>query len=105
MKGKGIRRERETIINFNEEEKTAHIWTASEPMYRRLRKMGYCPSEDNERSASFVVPKRDIKLPRPKSASRIESSKRLAQSVRNTLFSSGVGSIVVVQPPNSPGKG
>ncbi len=65
MKGKGPRRERETIINFNEEEKTAHIWTASEPEHRRLKKLGYEPVEDRERSASFEVPKKYISIRKP----------------------------------------
>jgi hypothetical protein len=66
MTGKGSKRERETIINFNEESETASIWTASEVIHRRLLKLGYMPSQDNERSAVFEIPKRDIKLPRPK---------------------------------------
>jgi hypothetical protein len=66
MKGKGIKLERETIINFNEEDGTASIWTASETVYRRLRKLGYMPSEDGERHAVFTMPKREVKLPRPK---------------------------------------
>jgi len=40
MTPKGPRSERETLINFNEEEETATIWTASGPMDRRLRKLG-----------------------------------------------------------------
>jgi hypothetical protein len=35
-------------------------------VYRRLKKLGYMPSRDNERSAVFEMLKRDIKLPRPK---------------------------------------
>ncbi len=66
MEGKGPRHERETIINFNEEEETASIWTASESVYRKLLKRGYAPSEDSERHAVFTMLKRDIKLPRPK---------------------------------------
>jgi len=62
MKGKGPRRERETTISFNEEEDTAQVWTASEPMYRKLRKKGYYPSEDNERSATFLVPKKQVSI-------------------------------------------
>lgn len=66
MTGKGPKHERETIINFNEEDDTASIWTASEVVYRRLKKLGYLPSQDNERSSVFEMPKRDVKLPRPK---------------------------------------
>jgi len=66
MKGKGPKHERETVIVFNEEESTASIWTASEMVYRRLKKVGYVPAQDNERSASFEVPRADVKLPRPR---------------------------------------
>ena len=66
MIGKGPKQDRETIINFNEESDTASIWTASEVVYRRLMKIGYIPSQDSERSAVFTMPKRDIRLPRPK---------------------------------------
>ena len=66
MKGDGIRQERETIINFNETDGTATIWTASEVVYRRLiKRLGadYL-LEDEERHAIFEVPKRWINLPR-----------------------------------------
>ncbi len=69
MKGKGPRYERETSITFNEEDETAQIWTFSEPMYRKLIKMGYCPSEDNERSASFEVPKKCVSIRKPVASS------------------------------------
>jgi len=65
MKGKGPRDERETIINFNEQDEKASIWTASEPIYRRLRRLGYDPVKDDERSALFELPKKHIRLPRP----------------------------------------
>ena len=35
MTPKGPRSERETIINFNEEDDMVSIWTASQPLYRR----------------------------------------------------------------------
>jgi hypothetical protein len=65
MQAKGPKHERETIIRFDEADATASIWTASETVYRRLIKLGYQPSRDNERSATFEIPKRDIRLPRP----------------------------------------
>jgi hypothetical protein len=58
MKGKGLRQERETIINFNEESDIASIWTASKIVCRRLKKLGYVSLQDNERSAVFEMPKR-----------------------------------------------
>jgi len=53
MKGKGPKHERETVITFNEEESTASIWTASQAVYRRLKKAGYVPAQDGERSANI----------------------------------------------------
>jgi hypothetical protein len=82
MKGKGPKHERETIINFNEEDATASIWTASEVVYRRLMKLGYMPSQDNERSAVFEMPKRDVKLPRPKRAMSEERREKIKESLQ-----------------------
>lgn len=53
MKGKEPRQERETTITFNEVEDTASIWTSSESMYRKLKKLGFYPVEDRDRSAPF----------------------------------------------------
>ncbi len=69
MQGKGPRRERETNINFNEEEKTVSIWTASESVYRKLKKQGYVPVEDSERSARFEIPKKCVSIRKPISIS------------------------------------
>ena len=77
MKGKGPRIERETSIVWNEEEDKALIWTASEITYQKLRKLGYSPTEDRERSASFIVPKRDIKMPRPLDEARSRRVKEM----------------------------
>ena len=87
MIGKGPKQERETIINFNEESDKASVWTASEVVYRRLIKLGYTPSEDNQRSAVFEMPKRDVKLPRPKrvmSEARREKIRESLKAKRNT---------------------
>ncbi len=92
MKGKGIRDERETVVRWDEAGDTASIWTASETVYRQLKKRGYCPVEDNDRSASFVMPKRDLKLPRPKavlSEKRRAASLKAIQAARNARFKSG----------------
>jgi hypothetical protein len=94
MKGKGLKHERETIINFNEESDTASIWTASEVVYRRLKKLGYMPSQDNERSAAFEIPKRDIKLPRPK---RVMSEAR-RERIRESLKTRRNGGTLAVLP-------
>ena len=63
MRGSGPREERETIINFNEADSLATIWTASETVYRRLKKRGWSPSIDEERHAEFRVPKGRVRLP------------------------------------------
>ena len=105
MKGKGIRSERETVIRFDEEDSLANIWTASESVYRQLKKRGYYPTEDNDRSASFVMPKRDIKLPRPKSEKRSQVSRERAKALGNTPFSSGERCRAIDQPPNPSAKG
>ena len=92
MKGKGPRSERETVIRFDEDGTTATVWTSSEPIYRKLRKLGYIPARDNERSASFEVPKRDVRLPRPKrvpSKKALEHLKKLRESKMDANISSG----------------
>ena len=98
MKGKGIKEERETVIRWDEAMDTANICTASESVYRQLIKRGYCPVEDNDRSASFVMSKRDIKLPRPKSEKRSQASSERAKAHGNALFSPGARSRAMVQP-------
>jgi len=66
MEGKGQRFERETIITFNEAESSASVWTASETVYRRLKNLGYVPTEDNERSAVFEIPKAVVRVLKPR---------------------------------------
>ena len=90
MRAKGPRYERETTIRFNEEEEIAHIWTASQPMYRRLRKMGYCPSEDNERSAIFKVPKKCVSIRKLKVLTEKQKTNLTKRAVfmRNALINS-----------------
>ncbi len=94
MKAKGPRHERETIILFNEEEDTASVWTASEVMYRRMRKMGYEPTEDNDRSATFEVPKKCVSVRKVRKPKVLTEKQRAAslkglQAARNALFRSG----------------
>ena len=86
MKGNGSRHERETIINFNEEESTASIWTASEIVYRRLlKRLGRAYlTEDGERHAEFRFPVSFIQLPRPKrepTEAQRQAGHRLKQAV------------------------
>jgi hypothetical protein len=79
MKGKGPKHERETVIRFDEETQTASVWTASELTYRRLLKLGYMPASESDRSVTFEIPKRDIKLPRPKRTITEAQRERLQQ--------------------------
>lgn len=66
MKGSGPRYERETVITFDEQGKTAEIYTASEATYRQMLRRGWSPGIDEDRHAVFVVPKGQVKLPRMK---------------------------------------
>jgi len=90
MKGKGPKHERETIVIFNEEEQTTSIWTVSEVVYRRLKKAGYIPTQDGERSASFELPTADIRLPRPKRRRILSDQQRREASQRMTAARSAV---------------
>ena len=78
MKGKGPRSERETIIKFSEKEEMASIWTASERVYHQLLNRCYKPIEDGERHSVFEVPRREIKLPRPKRKRKMSEKQRQA---------------------------
>jgi hypothetical protein len=80
MKGKGPRVERETVINFNEEDDTASIWTTSQPVYRRLlKRLGRAYlTEDGERHAGFTFPAEFLQLPKTK-AKRVLTPEQRAQ--------------------------
>ena len=83
MKGKGPKRERETIINFNEEDKTATVWTASGSVYKRLlKRLGRAYlTEDAERHAVFTFPTEFLQFPRAK-VKRVLTPEHRAQLVR-----------------------
>jgi hypothetical protein len=66
MTPKGPRSERETIINFNEDDETATIWTASGPMDKRFRKLGLEVIEEGERHTVFKCLKSQVKVRRLK---------------------------------------
>lgn len=71
MKSEGPRYERETVINWNEEDQAASIWTSSATIARRLAKRlgpGYLV-EDDERHVIYQFPKRWLILPRARVAS------------------------------------
>jgi hypothetical protein len=66
MTPKGPRRERETVINCNEEDETATIWTASGPMDKRFRKLGLEVIEEGERHTVFRCLRSQVKVRRMK---------------------------------------
>ena len=66
MTPKGPRSERETVINFNEEEEAATIWTASGPMDRRFRKLGLEVIEEGDRHTVFRCLRSQVKIRRQK---------------------------------------
>ncbi len=107
MKAKGPRQERETTITYNEVEDTASIWTASEPMYRKLKKLGFYPVEDRDRSATFKIPKKCVSVKKPKILSEKQraASLKSLQAARIARFSSGAPVEKGFQPPNSSTKG
>src|SRR5215472_10474194 len=78
MKGKDQKHERETIINFNEEDDTASIWTASEGVYRRLlKRLGRAYlTEDGDRHAVFTFPVNFLDLPRVKAKRELDPGRR-----------------------------
>ncbi len=90
MKGTGPRQERETSIVFDEIEDTARVWTASAQTYNKLKKQGYIPVEDDDRSATFVIPKKCVSFRKPVvlSKERLAASRTALKAARNAISSS-----------------
>lgn len=72
------RYEQETIINFNEEESTASVYTHNRTLRRKLDKLAadrpndcklYRVSHDGQAAAEFYVPKWWIKVSPPRTVS------------------------------------
>lgn len=61
-----IRLERETTITFNEAESEAMVWSASQPVLRRLKKMGFEPYRNDGEGKSFKLPKKLISIRFPR---------------------------------------
>src|SRR4029453_350707 len=66
MTPKGPRSERETIINFNEEEETATIWTDSGPIDKRFLNLWLEVIEEGERHPVFRCLRSQVKIRRQK---------------------------------------
>lgn len=86
--------EQETIINFNEEEKTASVYTHNKALIRKLDKLAQERPEDCRRkrtshdgkAVDFVVPKSWVKIKPPRVAS--EAQKAAArENARNARLS------------------
>lgn len=86
MTGKGPRSERETIVLFNEADDEMEIWTASEIVYRRLKKAGFYPANEGDRHATFRIPKSSFRMPRQPSPARAEQGRRLADARKAKLL-------------------
>jgi hypothetical protein len=84
MTPKGPRSERETVINFNAEDETATVWTASGPIERRLRKLGLEVIEEGNRLTVFKCLKSQVKVQRRRvlSPELLEAARENAMRLR-----------------------
>lgn len=56
--------ERETLITFDAKSDLAHIWTASNIIYKRLLKRLGAPTKIGSRHAEYIIPKCLVRLPK-----------------------------------------
>ena len=86
--------ERETVINFNEEEKTASVYTLHKPLIRKLKKYAEERDDitiqiDGEEHAQFIVPKTWIKVSPPRTVNYTEEQKQaIAERLKKAKDSS-----------------
>ena len=87
--------EKETIINFNEAEDVAHVFTYNKAWQKHLEgKLGLKPTMDNGFGGKeYKIDKKRIKPPRVpvrlSEKAKKERAKQLADARRNTLLSAG----------------
>ena len=72
--------EKETVINYNQEEKTALVYTYDKPLIRKLRKLvgerdDVTMKYGDDSCATFVVPKKWIKVSPPKNMNLSEEQR------------------------------
>jgi|GEM_PF-1176121 len=84
--------ERETIINFNEGEGIAYIYTCNQRWMRQLEAYGFKPAReytDDGRvyAKEFEVPKELIRVPRPPTKSELAQRMAQAERLRKYRFS------------------
>jgi hypothetical protein len=79
--------ERETIINFNEEELMASIYTCSKSVIKRCEKLGLklvdnVTDGDQVISKTFEIPKKLVKITKPRVLTK-ERKKELRDRLKN----------------------
>lgn len=85
------RYEQETIVNFNEEEKEANIFTHNGPMRRRLEKLSQERPQDcrlvrrDGQAVEYYIPKNwiSIRPPRIASEAQKEAARAALQKAKN----------------------
>lgn len=80
--------ERETIILYNEQDKTAEVWTYRQSLIRKLKEAGAKPVRtDQHGGVGFVVPKRWVKVSPPRKGNpNARPPRRVAQqNTQSTL--------------------
>ncbi len=72
--------EQETIINFNKEEKVAHIFTYEKTWQTHLeKKLGLKPTMDNGKGGKdYDIDKKKIKMPRVSTKKKLSTEQRKA---------------------------
>jgi hypothetical protein len=68
------RLERETTIVYNEQQKTAVIWSASSVLQRRMEKLDVKPQKKLGEGCWYEVPKSWIKVSRPRQVSEAQKA-------------------------------
>jgi len=68
--------EKETIVNFNEEEEVAYIFTYRKNWQRKLESMGYKPDFENDyKGKGYTVPKSLVITP-PRKPKRLSDTQK-----------------------------
>lgn len=81
--------ERETIINFNEEEGSASVFTYNKPLIKKLTALSQERDDiaveiGDEECATFTVPKKWVKVSPPRQVNYTEEQKKqLAERLKN----------------------
>lgn len=101
------RLEQETIINFNEEEETARVYTFNRALQNRLARLAAdrpddCRVDPDERlsidgAGAFIVPRKWIKVSPPRQISMTEETReKLRENVRKAQAARGIASVASI---------